>query len=398
MTPEASDLTLESDEDIASRPAPDIVSASSTDVCATSSEASNLYFVSNRLLISNLLAQCKTILVASGEGWLRDLFWSEEKEIVRVCLSSFASAVQKRSVMSIEAYEQLSYPDSSYDGVVVDSSILLSNNVRASLGEFRRILKPGCRICVVAVNWEYEMAGRTETYDTSFRRYGGKVYLGLLKRTLSPPKEVEYVCLLDQRESPVRKLASMEREELRVLGLTDVPGAAKAIVSAELIEIPQLTRALLEDVCIEAGFSSVAVSGAPGILAFRLFKGVFSGSTQTAGSAAKADPASTTLPTGSGAEPATPTGSATRLGAKRGASTTPIAGLPTKSTAALALFGRSHAVMNDIPRQSGLSRLARLSLFCDSDTVMNHIPQCLGCTFPFISSVDNPHIVAVCTR
>lgn len=373
MTPEASYVAPKSDEDIASQPSPDIASASSTDVCATSSEASNLYFVSNRLLISSLLVQCKTILVASGEGWLHDLFWSGEKEIVRVCLSSFASAVQKRSAMPVEAYEQLSYRDSSYDGVAVDSSILLSNNVRASLEEFRRILKPGGRICVVAVNWEYEMAGRIETYETSFRRYGGKVYLGLFKRTLSPPKEIEYVCLLDPRESLVRKLASMEREELRVLGLTDVPGAVKAVVSAELIEIPQFTGTSLKDVCAEAGFSSVVVSGAPGILAFRLLKGVFSVTTQTAGSPAKSDPAPTTLATGPGAEPAAPATPVTGPGAEPAAPTTPVTGAATKSAAALTLFGRSYTIMNDIP-------------------------QCSVCAFPFISSVDNPHVVAVCAR
>jgi SAM-dependent methyltransferase len=329
------------------------------DACITSTEASRWYSLTNKLLISSLSAHCNNVLVASGEGWLRDLFRSEKREVVRICFSSFVSRVQKMNAAPVETYERLSYRDSSFDGVVVDSSILLSNNVRASLEEFRRILKLGGRICVVAVNWEYEMAGRIETYETSFRRYGSKVYLGLLKRTLSPPKEVEYVCLLDPKGNLAKKLASMEREELRTLSLADVPGATKAVVSAELIEIPQLTRAFLEDVCVEAGFSSVAVSGAPGILALRLFKGVFS-----------SDPASTT----------------------------PIAGSATKLATALTLFGRSHAVMNDIPRQSGLSRLARLSLFCDSDTVMNDVPQCFACTFPFISSVDNPHIVAVCTR
>jgi hypothetical protein len=50
-----------------------------------------------------------------------------------------------------------------------------------------------------------------------------------------------------------------------------------------------------------------------------------------------------------------------------------VAGLATKSAAASALFGRSHTIMNDIP-------------------------QCFVCAFPFISSVDNPHIVAVCAR
>jgi SAM-dependent methyltransferase len=347
MPPEqSSDFTPRFDEDIASEFPADFAPGSSTDASRVSSGGSYWYFLCNGLLISRLLARCKNVLVTCGEGWSRDLFCWEAKEVVRICLSSSVSPVHKRGVVSVEAYERFSYRDGSFDGVVVDSSILLSNSVRTSLREFRRVLKPAGRLCAVAVNWEYEMAGKTETYETSFRRYGSKVYLGLLKRTLSPPMEVEYVCLLDPKEGFVKKLASMEREELRTLSLADVPGAAKAVVSAELIEIPQFTRAFLEDVCAEAGFSGLVVSGAPGILAFRLFKGlVLPCWTRTAGSAAK---------------PAT-------------APTTAAAGSATKSTAALTLFGDSHRVMNDIPQR-------------------------LVCAFPFISSVDNPHIVAVCAR
>jgi SAM-dependent methyltransferase len=326
-----SDVVPKPDEDIAPRSSREAAPESSTGASSVSSEASYWYSLCNSLLISRVLAQCKKILVACGESWPGSLFRCEDKEVVRICLSSFVSPfvspVREGIIIPVETYEQFSYGDSSFDGVIVDSSILLSKDVKTALREFSRVLKPGGRICILAVNWEYEMASESETYETSFRRYRGKVYLGLLKRTLNPPREVEYICLLDPGQSLAQKLASMERDELRALTLSDAPDAAKAVISAEVIEIPQFTRTFLEDVCREAGFSSVAVSGAPGILASRLFKGfVMPGSTLTPGSTAMS---------------------------------------------ALTPFGAPHALMNEIS-------------------------QSLALAFPFITLVDNPHIIAVC--
>ena len=291
------------------------------DVSPKPGRASYWYFLCNGLLISHLLARCKDVLVACGEGLTRDVLSCREGKVVRASPSS---------------YEELSAQDHSFDGVVTDSSILLSGNVAARLKGFRQMLRLRGRICILAVNWEYEMSGQDETYETSFRRYGGRVYLGLLKRTLSPPREVEYVCLLDSRESLVQKLTSMGREELKNLSLSDVPEAARAVVSAEVIEIPQFTRASLENLGRTSGFSSVAVSGAPGLLAFRLFELAF----RLVGEFAR--PRSISV---SGSAPE-----------------------------AMATFGSSG----------------------ESYLLMEKISQSLALTFPFISSVDNPHIVAVC--
>jgi len=141
------------------------------------------------------------------------------------------------------------------------------------------MLTPGGRVCVVAVNWEYEMGERNETYETSFRRYGGNIYLGLVKRTLLPATELEYISLLDPSCPLVRKLASMERDELKRLTIIDVPPLMGAIRSVEVIKILQFTSESLREASKSAGFSDTVVSGAPGILASRLFKGPLASSS-----------------------------------------------------------------------------------------------------------------------
>jgi len=298
--------------------------------------ASYWYFLCNRLLISHLLAQRKRVLVACGRDWRRRPFSWEGRDVVRICPSSLASPIRKSAAIAAETHEGSSHGDSSFDAVVADSSILLSEDVAERLRKFRQLLKPGGIICVLAVNWEYEMAGENETHETSFRRYGGNIYLGLVKRTLRPAGEVEYISLLDPAQSFVRELASMEREELRALSLADVPEAAKAIISAEVIKIPQFTVEFLTEVCGEIGFSDVIISGTPGILALNLLKAVFWVSFSNLGPSAPA------------------VGSTARLAA------------PTPASVA----GR----------------------------IMNEISHSLVHAFPFINSSDNPHIVAVCTR
>lgn len=243
-------------------------------------EASHWYFLTNQLLISRLLAPCRRVLVACAESWPASLLCCQEIKILSTTVSAGSTDLHASAGSSFESRN--SFIDSGvsasgsgkapFDGILADSSILLSDNVAQRLAQFRVMLTPGGKICIVAVNWKYEMADRDVTYETSFRRYGGNVYLGLVKRTLLPAKEVEYISLLDPGYSLVRKLASMERDELRRLTIMDVPGVVAAITSVELIEIPQFTSESLREACESALYSDVLVSGAPGILALRLFK------------------------------------------------------------------------------------------------------------------------------
>jgi len=150
------------------------------------------------------------------------------------------------------------------DAVLADSSILLFGELPQSLSGFRRVLSAGGRAVLLVANWEYEMEGEAVRYELSFRRYRGKVHAGLVKRTLEPALEVEYVCVLDPDAPAVRKLAELPRDELRRLGARDVPGLEKFVVSVEVIRIPQATVHSLEVAGREAGFSRSVVGGAPG--------------------------------------------------------------------------------------------------------------------------------------
>ncbi len=220
------------------------------------SEAAGWYFRCNTALVSRLLARCRRLLVCSEEDWLRQTLNSLEGEVLD----------------NVETHAELPIGSGSFDGVVADSSILLKGDLAATLGEFKRILTTGGRLVILVANWEYEMAGDSLSYETSFRRYGGDVYLGFVRRSLSPPVEVEYVCLLDSSAELARGLARLDREELRSLSLEDVPEARKHVVSVDLIEIPQVTAASLYLACKAAGFRDVVVGGAPGIIAFNLSK------------------------------------------------------------------------------------------------------------------------------
>jgi len=220
-------------------------------------EMSYWYFLANQLLISRLLRPCGRVMVACAETWPARLLRCQDIEMLPIA--------------------PVSLGDGPFDGILVDTSILLSGDVAQRLVQFRAMLTSGGQICVVAVNWEYELANRNLVYETSFRRYQGKVYLGLLKRTLVPAKEVEYIALLDPAYPLVKKLASMERDDLRRLRIMDVPSLVSAVSSVEVIEIPQFTSESLQEACRSACFSNAIVSGAPGILASRVFEGFLSG-------------------------------------------------------------------------------------------------------------------------
>jgi hypothetical protein len=158
-----------------------------------------------------------------------------------------------------------------FDAVLADSSILLSGELDESLAEFRIVLKRGSRVVLLVANWEYEVNGIPVQYDLSFKRYRGGVYAGLVKRTLDPPLEVEYVCMLDPSEAAVRKLVQLPRDRLRELKMRDVPGLERLVISAEVIKINQATQGSIERAGREAGFSRSVVAGAPGILARSLY-------------------------------------------------------------------------------------------------------------------------------
>jgi SAM-dependent methyltransferase len=233
-------------------------------------ETAGRHFRCNAALISRLLARCTRVLVSCEEGWSREIPDVLTGEITRARLSPFPDVwtpgtriSPEGGAIQIETYAELPLDEDSFDGVVADSSLLLSGDVTASLREFRRILSPKGTLVVLGVNWEHEMAGKSVSYEISFRRYRDNAYLGLIRRTLSPPAEIEYVCLLDPHEELTKKLVCMNREELRSLSLEDVPAAREHVVSVELIQIPQMTAVSLREACEAAGFRDVVVRGFP---------------------------------------------------------------------------------------------------------------------------------------
>jgi hypothetical protein len=178
---------------------------------------------------------------------------------------------------------------SLFDAVLADSSVLLSGDLSETLSGYRRALDTGGRVVLLAANWEYEMEGESIRYDLSFKRYRGKVYAGLVKRTLEPPREVEYVCLLDPNDSSVKVMAKLPRDRLRLMGAPDVPGLEQLVTTAEVIDIPQATVSSLGAAGREAGFSRSIAAGAPGMLAAKLCGALpFSGACQSYRGAAKA--------------------------------------------------------------------------------------------------------------
>jgi len=234
-----------------------------------------VYWSCNREAVAALLKGRRNVLVACEESWAEELPLTGTR------------AVKGASV-------------GPFDAVLADSSILLSGELTESLSSFRRVLGAGGRVVLLVANWEYEMEGESVSYDLSFRCYRGNVHAGLVKRTLEPALEVEYVCVLDPDEPIVMKLAELPREKLRRFGVRDVPGLGRLVVSAEVIKLPQATVRSLETAGREAGFSRSVIAGAPGILASAMCSALpLSGACQPRGDASPGS-ASERLETSSG--------------------------------------------------------------------------------------------------
>jgi len=249
-------------------------------------------------------------------------------------------------------HRSLDVPAHSFDAVLADSSVLLSGELRGSLSEFRRVLRNSGRVVLLVANWEYEMEGKSIQYDVSFKRYRNKVYAGLVKRTLDPALEVEYICLLDPGEPAVRELVELPRDRLRQLGVSDVPTLGRLAISADVIKIPQATRRSIEEAGREAGFSRSVVAGAPGILASRLCDALRSSCA--------------------------PERSAEDLTRSR-TSSGPVAAADTGCPGETAEPARPLFELGSV---GGLS-------------LIDEICEALASSFSFVSATDNPHLLAV---
>jgi SAM-dependent methyltransferase len=235
----------------------------------------SLYWACNSTLVTLLVGRQKRALVVGEESWATRLLpdiaeHAELFQLERVPERPGLGEARTQAVSgSLLPGTSLSLPfeDASFEAVISDSSVLLSGSLEGSILELKRVTAQGGRLVALLPNWGYEMRGKTLTYESSFRRYRGAIYLGLVKRTVSPPRETEYVCLLDFREPAVEAAAKMPREALIRLRPEDIPDLGRHILSAELIQIPQVTRDTLYNACNGAGFSSVVVSGAPGSVA-----------------------------------------------------------------------------------------------------------------------------------
>ncbi len=224
----------------------------------------NSLFVST-LIRSSLVRGSRRLLLAAEESWVGGTIPDAVREV-----KIFTSAVFGRSGIPFSTGEfDLPYSDRAFDAVIADSSVLLSANLDEWFAESRRILRSGHRMVVLFANWEYEMEGQEVTYRASLGRYGGELYLAVTKRTLSPPQEIEYICLLDSRAPSVAKAARLSRAELVRLTVDEFPDIESHIVSVERIEIPQATSEALKEAALGAGFPHVTLSGAPGVLALR---------------------------------------------------------------------------------------------------------------------------------
>ena len=213
------------------------------------------YWKANRLAVAALLEGSGSVLVKCEESWAGEL------PLTAVRAVGPPTAAGPVQAPAGAAPTPQAGP---FDAVLADSSILLRGELAETLSGFRRVLRNDGRVVLLVANWEYEMEGEAVGYDLSFKRYGGKVYAGLVKRTLDPALEVEYVCLLDQDDPSVRDMARLPRDRLRLMGMRDVPELGRLVVAAEVIRIPQATVRSLEAAGKEAGFSRGAVAGAPG--------------------------------------------------------------------------------------------------------------------------------------
>lgn len=240
------------------------------------------YWACNCLAVAALLKGSRNVLAACEESWAGESLLPETARATRLSGKRLLAGASRSPgagpgvdpLLSDSAaahddpgHRGSALPTGPFDAVLADSSILLLGELAQSLSGFRRVLSAHGRAVLLLANWGYEMDGTPVAYDLSFKRYRGNVYAGLVKRTMEPAREVEYVCLLDPDEKAVRTLAELPRHELRQLGMDSVPDLGRLVVSAEMIEIPQATAGALEAAGREAGFSLCAVAGAPGILA-----------------------------------------------------------------------------------------------------------------------------------
>ncbi len=244
------------------------------------------YWACNCLAVSALLDGVGRVCVRCEESWAGGLrlpptacveLWRDREPGADVeqpadALTASRGSTEAVPVPSADAPipAAAKVPHRLFDAVLADSSVLLSGGLAESLSDFRRVLCADGRVVLLVANWEYEMEGEPVRYDLSFRRCRGRIHAGLVKRTLEPASEVEYVCLLDDSEPAVRKLAQLPRDELRLLGAGDVPGLERLVTAVEVIRIPQATVPSLEAAGREAGFSRSVIAGAPGILAARM--------------------------------------------------------------------------------------------------------------------------------
>jgi SAM-dependent methyltransferase len=238
----------------------------------------SLYWACNSTLLTLLVGKRRRALVVGEEAWATSLLSNvaENTALFQLehgpempGLGAAGKPAAPRSPLPRTSFF-LPFEDASFDAVISDSSALLSGSLEGFMLELRRVTAEGGRLVALLPNWAYEMRGRVLTYESSFRRYRGAIYLGLVKRTVSPPEETEYVCLIDSRAPSVDVALKMPREELMRLRADDIPDLGRHILSAELIRIPQATRDTLYAACSGAGFSSVVVSGVPGSVALAL--------------------------------------------------------------------------------------------------------------------------------
>jgi ubiquinone/menaquinone biosynthesis C-methylase UbiE len=160
----------------------------------------------------------------------------------------------------VGSFVELPLDESSADCVISDCGLASWEDPARIATEVFRVLDRGGLVVAREANWGFELQGKPLMEECSFKRYSGDIYFGYTKRTLDPPREVEYVCLMDQEHLWVQNLRSLPRDVLANLKAEDCPGPADLLVSAEYFEIHQMTAATLADLLHRSGFTSVEVS------------------------------------------------------------------------------------------------------------------------------------------
>jgi hypothetical protein len=90
------------------------------------------------------------------------------------------------------------------------------------------------------------MGGVQRTTATSFRRYEGALYFGQVERTLSPPREVERIWLLDSSCLQVARLLALSRAQLAAMTREAFPSVESCFVREERFCITQFVMGNLE--------------------------------------------------------------------------------------------------------------------------------------------------------